>query len=145
MDIKFKQESYLQAVDDIKKVLDDHLDEIKYDHDNINFSLYKVAEEKGLLKIYTARDNGDLVGYCVMSVSKCNKSGKIKAYQELFYVKPVYRRIGLGKAIIYHVDKQLKFSGVQISVQSVPYNIKWDNLLLSIGYKKHRTIYEKEI
>lgn len=145
MDIKFNQESYSKAIDDIKKLLDEHMDEIKYDHADVNFSLYKVAEEKGLLKIYTAREDSKLIGYCVMSVGKCHKSGKIKAHQELFYIEPEYRRIGLGKALIYHVDKQLRFSGVQISVQSVPSNMKWDDLLTGIGYKKHRTIYEKEI
>ena len=145
MDIKFNQESYSKAIDDIKKLLDDHMKEIEFDNLVVASDLYLKAEEKGLLKVYTARDNGTIAGYCVTVISQCYKTTKIKAHQEALYVKPDYRRFGVGGELLQYVDTHLKQIGVHISSQSVPSNMNWDNLLIAKGYKKFRTIYEKEI
>jgi GNAT superfamily N-acetyltransferase len=104
-----------------------------------------MAEEKGLLKVYTARDNGIIAGYCVTIISQCYKTTKIKAHQEALYVKPDYRRFGVGGELLQYVDSHLKQIGVHVSSQSVPSNMNWDNLLIDKGYKKFRTIYEKEL
>ena len=60
-------------------------------------------------------------------------------------IKPEYRRDGLGSELVEYVDGHLKKIGVEIASQSVPSNMEWDGLLVDRGYKKFRTIYEKEL
>ena len=71
--IKFGVERYSQVNEDIKELIKLHYDEIAVNKEDIpldpDWDRYKLLDDKGLIMIITARDEGRLVGYSIFFIS----------------------------------------------------------------------------
>ncbi len=72
--IKIAHECMANVKEDIKPLLDKHWAETEPNQDTIpldpDWKEYALLDQMGILHIFTAREGGELVGYCVVMVSK---------------------------------------------------------------------------
>ena len=72
MTIKYQQEFLSTVVEDIKPLLKEHWEEIALNKEKIklnpDWDTYEELEHQGRLKVFTARQDGSLVGYFVIIV-----------------------------------------------------------------------------
>ncbi len=107
---------------------------------NVVWNAYKKAEEIGILKIFTVRDTGRLVGYGFFIISPSyHHGGEIEAMQDVFFLQKKYRMGRAGIEFLKFCDDCLRSIGVVlIRHQVTPLN-DWGNVLLRIGYEKAET------
>lgn len=147
MEIKFSQEYFENAYADAIELTRRHHDEVNLFGDELIVDVegYLRSQENGVLKVYTARHDNKLIGYCIMYVFRhFHHKGKIHAKQDVLYVDREYRG-GLGSKFLNYIDDNLMKLGVNQVHQCVPADKDWSPLLLKLGYKKLETVYTKEL
>ena len=83
-----------------------------HDKDDFNPDLTALGMgwQMGSIQVYTARDNGALVGYLLVMVTKASLWANVADASALsFYMKPDYR--GNGKKLIEHALAEVKLQG----------------------------------
>lgn len=106
-----------------------------------------LADEKnGSLICFTARESGGLVGYWWGKVFRNSLiRGDLCAFNQAIYVLPEFRNEGIGKNMIYHVEKSLKDMGVAFIYISSREKKDITPILSHLGYEKAEVIMEKRL
>ena len=145
--LNYQEEDFMKFYSDAAQMLFNHNAEINLFDDKleINFKSYMDAEERGSLKIFTARAREELVGYAAFSIYRHPHHARIiHANQDVLYVKPEYR--GIGGTLIDYADLQLKHSDVKVVHHSVPKVSKDFGIILKRkGYRELETIYARRL
>lgn len=98
------------------------------------------------LKIYTARENGELAGYAFYIVMPhLHYSKSLFAFQDLLYLKPEYRGDGNGVGLIKYSEKKLKKLGVDRITQHSKEKKDLTGLLTRLGYELCDIIFTKRL
>ena len=146
MGVKFQQEFLSCVKDDLAPLLQQDWQEIGDNHVPLDpdFDAYSDLEEVGALKIFTARIDGELVGYfAVVIVPSLQSKGKILAINESIFVAKQYRHKLVGPKLFRFVEKCLKDDGYdRLYVVAREKNPIGDSLV-KMGYNKIETRYEK--
>lgn len=107
-------QSYEEAIPLLKK----HYAEIAQHQDialDVDIDMYRRVEDADMLRIYTARKDGKIVGYATFLISKnAHYRGSLQAKQDVFYVDPSHRGIFIGPKLIAYADAMLTVDGVQV-------------------------------
>lgn len=110
----------------------------------VNFDAYVKLYESGCLKVYTARQDGVLVGYGVYVVRPNPKySDSLQAVQDVLYIDPKKR--GMGGRFILWCDEELRKLGVQVVYQHVKLAHDFGPLLERFGYEAIETIWGRRL
>lgn len=122
-------------------LLDAHWREVAHWRDlplNPNREAYAKIEAAGMLRAYTARADGRLIGYiaCVIAPS-LHYAPHLFANQDVLYVDPAYRGFHFGAALIRFCHARLRDEGVTLLVQHGKHRSD-----LNIGPLLHRLGYE---
>lgn len=98
------------------------------------------------IRVFTARQFGELVGYAVFFVS-ANKhyTTSLQAVQDILYVHPSKRGTLLGVRLISYCDAALRDCGVQVVYQHVKRAHDFGPLLRRLGYEEVDTIWAKRL
>lgn len=81
---------------------------------NIDHFAYEAMDDAGVLRMFTARVDGKLVGYCSMIVrAHPHLMGSLQALEDVLYVAKEHRHGLFGINFIKAVDEALKAEGVQ--------------------------------
>jgi GNAT superfamily N-acetyltransferase len=119
--LTFQRERAHELLEEARPLYEAHYDEIAFYKDIpliVNEVEYMRLEETGVLRCYTARHNGDLVGYCVFRVgANVRYSTSIQANQDILYVDKSKRGALIGKRLIEYCHERLKQEGVQLVTQ----------------------------
>ncbi len=95
---------------------------------------YRQMESLGLLSIFTARDDGKLVGYDIFIVGPHRHALASKvAINDMTYVMPEYRGF-TAVLLVKKSDKALKTMGCSVIVRHAQCNTQVHALLERIGY-----------
>lgn len=98
-------------------------------------SAYFKLEIAGILRLYTVRDAGKLMGYALFTVSKhSHYRNTTIARQDVLYVVPAYRGV-LACRFIEWTDAQLKGEGVQRVLRHVTEKVDYSRVLEHLGYR----------
>jgi len=125
-----------------KKALPGYMDEPI----NINWKIYEILAEGGLLRIYTVRDDGMLVGYAVFTLNPNTRHQHIlQAQQEVLYLRPDFRKGTMGLLLIKYADKALSEVGVQVILHNVNVSYDISALLKRVGYVPLEQTYIKRV
>lgn len=110
----------------------------------VDRALYEVLEDAGTLRVYTARQDGRLVGYAVFTVAPSMRRRYLKvATQDLVHVETAIRG-RLTAALLRHAERALKTDGVQMIYHSAPVNgFRFGRLLEILGYRQIATVHAK--
>ncbi len=113
---------------------------------NPNFELYLKLQTLGMLNITFAKDLGTLIGYYVTIIQPHTHHKHIlTAYSDILYLKPVYRKQGLGKKLIEKTIEALKLKKVSLLMFSVKTEGEYLQVPKNLGFKPLDTTYYKEI
>lgn len=146
--IKYQQEFINSVKSDIPPLL--YLDWIEIEHRkdirefDPDWEAYEALEQAGILKVFTVRSEGKLVGYysCVVSPS-LHSRGLLQATVDAIYLHPMHRKGLTGYKLIKFAEKCLKEDGVKIILLGTTEVNPIDPLLLKLGYSKTEVKFEK--
>lgn len=121
-----------------------HFQDIELDGD---VSRYLALEDSGMLRVYTARMDGRLVGYaCFFIAPHGHYKRSLQAVQDLIYVDPACRCSAIGLRLIDHCDDALREEGAQVVLQHVKLaHPKLGVILARRGYEPIETIFAKRL
>ena len=146
--IKYQQESLVTVKEDARPLLEKHWEEIALNKDKIklnpDWDIYADLEDAGVLKIFTARSDGKLVGYFVVFVkAHIHYKDHLFAYNDILFLSREYRKGYTGAKLIKFAEKCLKEDGVSVVVVNTKRHKPSDVLLKWLGYKHIENIYSK--
>lgn len=121
-----------------------HYDDIAL---NPDVERYLGLEQADVLRVFTARAGGALVGYACFFVS-CNGhySDSLQALQDILYVDPGWRCSTIGLRLIRACDEALRVEGVQLVLQHVKEAHPALAVILErMGYERIDVIYGRRL
>jgi GNAT superfamily N-acetyltransferase len=114
---------------------------------SLNVPVYQVAQDKGILKIFTIRDDERLVGYMSFFLgTNLHYSTTKWATSDAMWVDPSARRPRVAGRFLDFIEKSLKDSGALFV--SIGCKIRWPalaRLLESRGYDRIDVILSKRL
>lgn len=145
----FQREKFDQCIAEAMPLLVEHYDEIAHYPDielDPAMEEYRALEAIGNLRIFTARQDGNLIGYAVFFVRRnLHYRKSVQASQDILFVRKVNRAATIGWRLIEFCDEQLKSEGVQAVYQHVKRAHNFGPLLEKMGYELVDLIYARRL
>ena len=112
----FALEPYAAVVEDIKPLLSAHHQELALYQDEIplapDFTQYERACSSGLMRIYTAREDGRLIGYAIFVITPRHSHYAHRwAVNDIFWIDPEYRNFGNGNGLCDFLEEDMRRDG----------------------------------
>lgn len=148
MQVKFAQEFLISCRSEAEILIQQHWQEIAMHKSKIklnpNWAAYEALEAAGQLPIFTARLNGELVGYfcCVISQSLHYQAHKFAA-NDVLYLAPTARRGWTGVGLIKFAERCLRADGVSLMSINTKVHRPFDVVLKRLGFKQAERVYTK--
>lgn len=146
--VSFKRENVKRIWDDLLPLLDKHYEELAPYKDvplDPDKDFYLKADEMGMLRVYTAREAGALVGYAVYGVRRdVHYKSLKKAEQDLLFVAPE-RRGRFGIRFIRWCEEQLRAEGVNLIMCHAKIHVDFGVVFEKMGYAPVDTIYYRRM
>ena len=148
--ITYQQEALVSVVRDVTELARLDWEEINHDNEAYPFDpdwdLYEILEDSGALSIFTARDDGKLVGYfSVVKSPSLHSKGKFISCNDVIYLHKDYRKGFVGVRLFKFVEDCLKEDGctnLQV-IFTEQYDIT--SLLTRLGYSHIESKFEKRL
>lgn len=144
-----QQEPLEDAWPDMEALFRAHYEEIAHYKDIAlapNAAAYRKLASRGVMRAYTVRDAGDLVGYAVFLVRRNpHYWGSLQAIQDVLYLEPAYRRGMTGVRLLRHAEERLRAEGVQVVYHHVKRTNRMGELLERLGYEHVDQVYAKRL
>jgi GNAT superfamily N-acetyltransferase len=138
MDYNLSYETVESAWECLTPLNKSHHLEISY-HSDFKFepdkASYIAADNAGVYKLFTARVNGKLIGYAgYFLIRHPHVVSVVQANSDIIYIRPDYRKLGIGRAMLDFADKQLKSMGVSIVYLTLSEKLDFSKLITPMGY-----------
>ena len=145
----FARENVKDVWPEIRPLFDLHWAEIAHYKDiplDPDYEFYVKADEMGMVRVYTAREGGVLVGYCVFFVRPHpHYKRHVYANQDVLFIRKD-RRGRFGMKFVNWCDEQLKAQGVSVATQHVKVAHNFGPALERLcGYEQQDVIYSKRL
>lgn len=146
----YQRESFDEVLPEALPLLEAHWQELNNTPGeplNVNLALYQQADANGGLRIFTARNEGKLVGYSAVFVHQgMHCSHQKQATQDVFYVTPEYRGGMLGTRLIRIAEECLEGEDVQLAYNHANVkNMLLGRLLEALGYEPVSVVYQRRL
>lgn len=149
-EVAYARETLAVFIAEAFPLLTEHWQEVSHYQDiplDPDLRRYQTSEDSGMLRIYTARVDGKLVGYSVFIVNyNAHYAGSLQAQQDVLFVHPDYRRGRLASVLISFSDAALSAENVQVVIHHV--KVKHLALAAILEHKKYElveVIYAKRL
>lgn len=147
--LTYQQERVSDLWAEVAPLLVLHWDEIAHYPDialDPNTKEYNAYDAAGLLRCYTARDAGLLVGYVLFFVRyNLHYQGSLQAVQDVLFLARPYRQGMAGVRLVRFAEAKLKAEGVQVVYHHVKRTNKVGELLVRLGYELVDEVYAKRL
>ena len=105
---------------------------------------YSRLDSSGILRIFTAREEGKLIGYCVVMVStSVHHKGHTFASTDVLYVDKKFRKSSTGSDLIKFAENHCKENGASLMTLNMKTEYPFDNLMLQLGFDLIERVYHK--
>lgn len=146
----FQQEFLASCADDAKHLLDLHWQEIAINKQKIklnpHWDAYQELEKENQLRIYTARENQNLVGYFVLIIGmNLHYKDHVFAVNDVLYLHKDWRRGLTGVKLVKFAEKCLKKEGVSVMTINTKTHRPFDKLMEYLKYNMVERVYQKYI
>lgn len=133
---------------DIQPLIEEHWELVALNKGKIklnpDWEHYASLDAAGILKIFTARENGILVGYFILSVSRSlHYKDHIFAICDIIFVTPEARKGATGYKLLKYAEQWCKDNGVSLLNINTKVHIPFDKLLERTGFRFIERIYSK--
>lgn len=146
--VTFQQETAQGNFAEVKPLLEAHWDEVAMWPDQIlnpDWDLYRMVEDAGMVRAYTVRDAGVLVGYALFFVRpNIHATHVLMAVQDVLYVMPEYRG-KWGARFLLWIEAQLRQEGVGMICQGTSPRHDLGALFARLGYVQFSTTWAKTL
>jgi len=148
--IKYQQEFLSQVQSEAKYLIELHWSEIALNQDKIklnpDWDAYYELEGQGKLKIFTARDNGNLVGYFVVILgNNIHYKDHLFASNDIIYLRKDFRKGFAGIRLIKFAEVCLKGDGVSVLLINTKSHKPFDKVLERLKFKPIERVFSKFI
>jgi GNAT superfamily N-acetyltransferase len=147
--ITYQTENYFDCVEELSEIYPQHYQELTVSR---NFPLmpdyerYANLAKSGILKLLTVRNDAELIGYTIMLVSTAlHYKTCVVAHEDLYFVKPEYRKGRVGIKMFKFVEDEMKKIGVDRIVMGTKVYADNSKLFEYLGYRFYEKLYTKEI
>ena len=107
---------------------------------------YAEAEDAQRLACFTVRDDGQLVGYAVVTQADDRLRGGLPvAWVEFVYISPKWRRGFTGVRFLAFIDDVLRGLGVPEVIHQVTPQRPFGPVLERMGYRPVSTLYSRRL
>lgn len=146
----FAHEAFTGIRREIEPLLKQHWEEIALNKDTIklnpDWKEYARLAHKGALRIYTAREDGELVGYFVVIVSKSiHYMDHLFANNDIIFMKKGHRRGTSGIRLIKYAVEQLTNEGISVININTKDHQPFDVILEREGFNLVERVYSKKV
>lgn len=143
----FAEEKLKHVFDEMLPILLEHYREIAH-YQDIEFEpdkeQYIKLEEIGIVKLFTVREECELIGYAVFFIKhNLHYKSSLQAVQDVIYIRKDRR--GCGRKFIKWCDKKLREFGVQVVYHHVKQEHNFGKMLEIMDYKLIDLIYGKRL
>jgi GNAT superfamily N-acetyltransferase len=148
--MKIGIETLLEVKEDIIPLLSEHWEEVAVHKEKIKvnpcWETYKTLEDSGKLGIFTAREEGLLVGYFVV-IASVNPHYKDHVFgvNDVIYLKPEYRGTRVGSDLITYAEDYMSSNGVSVFVINTKTHVPFDGVLKRLGFDHIENVYSKSL
>ena len=148
MAVVFQKEKLNDVLFELVPIIHEHWAETDEGHTkaklNPDWGMYQVFEQKELLHIYTARDDGRLVGYISVVLQKgLHAKDYTYAVTDSIFLAKDHRGGTTAKTMIEFVEEKMIPIADIFNISMKAY-APFDSLLDSMGYKLTEKIFTKE-
>lgn len=148
--LEYKQEFLSTCYDDMQYLLRIHWEEIALNQDviklNPHVKKYEDCEKSGFLRIFTARDDGKLVGYFALIVQhSLHYQHHIFATTDVIFLHPDYRKGRSGMKLIQFGLECLAQDSVSMVFINTKVHRPFDPLLKRLGFSHIENVYAKRL
>ena len=148
--LTYRQEFLAEAYDDAQQLLEMHWQEIALNRDAIKLNpdlvQYEEAEKAGCLRIFTARDDGRLVGYFALLVQRSlHYQDHAFANNDVIFLHPDYRKGHAASKLIKFAVECLAHDGVSMVFINTKTHRPFDVLLKRLGFNHIENVYAKRL
>jgi len=146
--LKYQQEFLEKFESEAKHLLELHWEEIALNKDHIklnpDWEAYYELEAQGKLKVFTARDGLNLVGYFVVVVSShLHYKDHIFAANDVIYLHKDYRKSFAGVSLVKFAERCLKDDGVSVLTINTKVHQPFDKMLDRLEFENTERVYSK--
>ena len=145
--MEFRRENISALFEEAVPLMVKHYKEIAHYKDielEPDWDAYNKAEEIDAVRVYTIRDDGQMIGYAIFFFhTNYHYRKSLQAYQDLIFIDPKHR--GPGYKFIKWIDGQLKAEGIQIVYHHVKATKDFGPMLERIGYELVDKIYARRL
>jgi len=146
----YQQEFMATVVSEMRTLIEQHWAEIAVNRDKIrlnpDFDAYADLEQANILRIFTARDGGRLVGYFLVFCKRnIHYMDHVFAVNDIIYLHPDYRRGLTGVKLIKFAEKCLAEDGVSVLVINTKTHRPFDAVLERLNFNLTERVYTKYI
>lgn len=146
--ITYQQEFLATCRDDCQELIRLHWEEIALNQEKIklnpDWDSYETFEMNNSLKIFTARDGSELVGYFVVLVGRSlHYKDHIFAENDILYLHQDYRKGYTGIKLIKFAENCLKEDGVSILKVNTKVHQPFDSLMSFLKFNLIERVYTK--
>lgn len=146
----YQQEFIDNVYEDCQHLIEQHWEEIALNKDKIklnpNWDAYKKLEGIGAFRIFTARDEGKLVGYFAVFVEpNLHYQDHLFARNDVIFLQKEYRKGFCGARLIKFAEKCLKEDGVSVLMINTKVHKDFSPVLERMGFNKTEIIHTKYI
>ena len=146
--MKIQLEAMTNVKKDIEPLLEEHWELVALNQGKIklnpDYEEYARLDAAGVLKCFTARKDGALVGYFILMVSKSiHYSDHLFAVNDVIFVKPDSRAGATGYKLIKYAEEYCKEIGVSVLTLNTKVHIPFDKLMVHMGFDLIERVYSK--
>ena len=108
---------------------------------------YEAIEESGMLRVYTARIDGVLIGYVAVILHfSIHSQNSFQARGDVVFISKQYRGGNVCSMMLDYVEKSLKDDGVYLAHFHVnPDHPAFGRILASRGYARSEIVYARRL
>lgn len=146
--ITFQQEMLHEVVGEVDELLRLHYEELCGRKDVIKLAplwgKYEAMERAGMLAVYTARDDGALVGYSAFVVMPhLHYGNNTVAVNDVLFLRESHRQGTAGIRFIRHCEREVTALGAQKITWGAKPGTNLEPILRRLGYKTEDIILSK--
>lgn len=151
MTITYQLESFDTFYKDARSLLERHYDEIAENKDvigpvRVDVPTYLALEKLGKLRILTARNDGNLVGYFSFFVGRNLHYDIIGSTEDVYWVAPEYRGVPrLALRLFIEAEKIMRAESCVISTIKTKVANDHEGFFAKIGYRPFERVYCKTL
>lgn len=150
--LTIRTETVDQVIGEILPLIEQHADEVGYPimRDvpiDVDVERYRLIEAAGMLRIYAARHEGELVGYAAFILgASLDRRTMIAATEVGVFVKPEYRKGTNALRLLQHADNSLRDEGVDMVVYHNPSGSRtFSTILIHRGFSMVDEVYARRL